>query len=424
MRRRTLLSQLLFSAAAAQVGAAQSSRPKPATPHTLVCIFLRGGADTRNILIPHADESYYQLRPTIAIAPPPEEAFHIDAGRAIRLDDSWALHPAMAPLLPAWQEGRLAAVEGVGLGNPSGSHFECESQLERGAGLGQTVAGGWLGRHLQSRPGGQPSPLSAISIAPNIAASLRGAPSASAFQKIDQIRLAPPGTSPSRAKEVLQALYAAEVGLVGDHGPEIVDLARRVEALAANAPEADSMFPDDPFAQGLAQVAQLVRAEVGLEVACLDLGGWDTHFLQGAAEGQQARRVAQLAAGLAAFDKAIASHSTKVTSLVLTEFGRRPYENSAAGTDHGRGFTLFALGAQLHGGQVHQRAGQASAFPDPPTLPIIGDLALPIVGPAGSPESIDIREVLAEILAGPLGNPHTDKVFPDFVPTPLGLFRS
>jgi len=151
-----------------------------------------------------------------------------------------------------------------------------------------------------------------------------------------------------------KTMYGAEIGVLNQPGKTTLDLLKRVETLRNSEykPEGGAVYPDDSFAQGLKEVARLVKARVGLEVACLDLGNWDTHFFQGGSSGQQAELIWQLACGLAAFDADLSSHRERMTTLVMTEFGRRIYENGSLGTDHGRGFAMMAMGHGINGGKV------------------------------------------------------------------------
>jgi len=375
--------------------------------HTLVVVFLRGGADTLNLLVPYGDDRYYGVRPTIAI-PPPAPGGSADC--SVRLDDFYGLHPRMAPLVPLFEEGRLAIVQAVGSDNPTGSHFETQDQVEHGEAYGHTIGGGWIGRMLRSRDRESAGPLSAVAIGTAIPESLRGARSTCAITTIDEIRI---GASASRAGNFaagLATLYAGESGVLGDPGRETLALLSKVETLRGQSyePSAIAAYGQDEFAAGLREVARLVKADVGLEVACLDLGGWDTHFVQGAATGFQADAIAQLATGLAAFDRDLGTRSADVTTLVMTEFGRRIGENSSAGTDHGRGFAAMLLGGRVAGGRI---------VGDWPGL--IEDDAL--AGPGGLPVRIDYRSVLSDVITGPMGFANAAAVFPGFEPQKLGL---
>ena len=384
--------------------------PETALPsigeRTLVCIFLRGAADTLNMVIPYGDDEYYRLRPTIGIHPQPE----------LRLDDFYAFHPNLAPLLPAFNDGRLGIVQGVGTDNPTGSHFEAQDQMEHGESYGHVIGGGWLGRYLRTRAVDM-TPLSAVTIGASIPESLRGAPTASAIETIEELKIKTPSGNTAAVSSVLSTLYGAEVGMVGHAGETTLDLLRRVESLrgAAYSPENGATYLDDNFSHGLKEIARLIKAHVGLEVACLDLGGWDTHFFQGSNSGLQADLISQLAGGLAAFDRDLGAQSDRVTTLVMTEFGRRTYENSSLGTDHGRGFALFALGGPIKGGKVHGRwpglVEESSSQTD----------SLNPVGPSGLKVLIDYRSVLGEVLTRFLGHRDVNQVFANFHPEAVGL---
>jgi uncharacterized protein (DUF1501 family) len=384
--------------------------PETALPsageRTLVCVFLRGAADTLNMVVPHGDDDYYKLRPTIAI---PTSA-------ALRLDEFYAFHPYLASLLPAFNEGRLGIVQSVGTDNPTGSHFEAQDQMEHGESYGHTIGGGWLGRYLRTRAADL-TPLSAVTIGSTITESLRGAPTASAIDSIEELQIKIPGNNAAAALSVLSALYGTEVGMVGQAGKATLDLLRRVESLRGETymPLGGAIYLDDDFSHGLKEIARLIKAHVGLEVACLDLGGWDTHFFQGSTSGLQADLIRQLAGGLAAFDRDLGTQRDRVTILVMTEFGRRTYENSSLGTDHGRGFALFALGGHVKGGKVHGRwpglVEESSSQTD----------SLNPLGPSGLKVLIDYRSVLAEVLTKFLGHRDLNQVLPNFHPQAVGL---
>jgi uncharacterized protein (DUF1501 family) len=390
--------------------------PETALPsageRTVVCIFLRGAADTLNMTIPYGDDEYYRLRPTISIAAPG------NGTTGLRLDDFYALHPNLTPLLPAFNEGRLGIVQAVGTDNPSGSHFEAQDQMEHGETYGHTIGGGWLGRYLRTRSIDL-TPLSAVAIGPTIPESLRGAPTASAMESLEEVQIKTPSGNSAAVSSVLSALYGAEVGLVGQAGKATLDLLRRVESLQGStySSENGASYLDDNFSHGLREIARLIKAHVGLEVACLDLGGWDTHFFQGSTSGLQADLIRQLAGGLAVFDRDLGAQRERVVTLVMTEFGRRTYENSSLGTDHGRGFALFALGGRVDGGKVHGRwpglVEESSSQAD----------SLNPVGPSGLKVLIDYRSVLAEVLTKFLGHRDVNQVFPKFRPEPVGLVQ-
>jgi uncharacterized protein (DUF1501 family) len=397
-----------------QVTVGHESALPDAGERTLVLVFLRGGADTLNMIAPYGDDRYYKLRPTISIPPPNGDDEAKDA--AVRLDDYYAFHPKLRPLLPLFKEGRLGVVQGVGSDNTSGSHFEAQDQMEHGESQGRSAVGGWLGRHLRSRAGKKMTPLSAVAIGPTIPESLRGAPSASAMRSLDEIQINVPSNNPLAVSKALSSMYGAEVGLLAAPGRSTLDLLDRVEALR-NKPynaENNAVYPDDDFGAGLREIARLVKARVGLEAACIDLGGWDTHFFQGSTGGLQAERIDLLARGLAAFDADLNRERDRVTAVVMTEFGRRDYENSSFGTDHGRGFAMMAIGSQINGGKI------LGGKPDllAPGLSVNTESLL---GPEGLKVVCDYRSVLAEVLVGVLGNQNLEKVFPAFKSQRVGL---
>ena len=393
--RRQFLRKLVFGQAPAV------SRPGE---RTIVCVFLRGGADTLNLLVPYADRDYYANRPTLSIRAPSSSS-----DSAIRIDDFYAFHPKLSPLLTAYREGRLGIVQAVGSDNPTGSHFDAQDQIEHGESYGRHTGGGWLGRYLRARLGEGASPLSGVAIGPTLPESLRGAGAASAFNRIEDVHL-PTSADPRAISRALSAMYGAEVGLLGRQGRETLRLLEKVQTLRSTTyrPEPAAVYPADEFGQGLRQIARLVKADLGLEVACIDLGGWDTHFFQGTTGGQQAALIDGLARGLAAFDADLPHHRDRVTTIVMTEFGRRLYENGSAGTDHGRAFALFAMGAGINGGKVH---GRWPGLKEEPGLP----------GPGGMEVQIDYRCVLAEVLGGAVDAAQIAQIFPGMAPQRIGL---
>lgn len=374
----------------------------------LVVVFLRGGADTLNMLVPYGDDRYYAARPSIAIPPP---ATGDEAGRAVRLDDFYGLHPAMRPLLPAYREGRLGMLQAVGSDNVSGSHFEAQDQMEYGEGGGRRVGGGWIGRFLRATSPGAPSPLTAVAIGEVVPEALRGASGASVVRSVDEVRLDVASGDAGRVTRALAGLYDDGAGALGGPGREALGLLERVEELRRSPYRASggAVYGDDPFAAGLGEIARLVKAGVGMRVACIDLDGWDTHFVQGGTSGLQAAQIGRLAGGLAAFDADLDGYRDRVTTLVMTEFGRRIYENSSEGTDHGRGFAMLALGGRVRGGEVH------GAWPGL-------DVEEGPLGPGGLRILVDYRSAVAEALATVGDRGFAGRVFPGFTPAPVGLF--
>ncbi|MES2596091.1 MAG: DUF1501 domain-containing protein [Verrucomicrobiota bacterium] len=400
LTRRSLISKLALAAAPSFAAVPREES------HTLIHVFLRGGADTLNLVVPHADDRYYRLRPGLAIP----------AKQAIRINDRYSLHPAMKPLEALYKDGRFGAVQSVGVDNTSGSHFDCQDQMEHGDSMhGSPAGGGWLGRFLRLNATEASSALSAVAIGTALPESLRGAPAVSVLERIEDIAIktGKKGEDSTKVVQALQAMYGAEVTLLGQRGVETLDLFQRVSALQgkADAPEHGAEYPKDGFGNGLREIARLVKARLGLQVACIDLGGWDTHFFQGNSSGTQAERIKTLAEGLAALDLDLKSHRTNYTIMVATEFGRRVYENASLGTDHGRGFALMALGDRVKGGQV------LGSWP----IQAEEEINVNTPGPGGLHAETDYRQVFAEVLRGCFTGANLTEVFPGAELKPVGL---
>jgi uncharacterized protein (DUF1501 family) len=397
MTRRSLISKLALAAAPSFAAVPREES------HTLIHVFLRGGADTLNLFVPIADDRYYRLRPGLAIP----------AKEAIKISEHYALHPAMKPLEALYKDGRFGAVQSVGVDNTSGSHFDCQDQMEHGDSMhGTPAGGGWLGRFLRLNATDATSALSAVAIGTVLPESLRGAPAVSVLERIEDIAIKSSGDS-AKAVQALKAMYGADVTLLGQRGVETLDLFQRVSALQGKggAPEHGAAYPKDGFGAGLREIARLIKAGLGLQVACIDLGGWDTHFFQGNASGTQAEKIKTLAEGLAALDLDLKSHRTRYTVMVTTEFGRRVYENASLGTDHGRGFALMALGDRVKGGRV------LGSWP----IQAEEDINVNTPGPGGLHAETDYRAAFSEVLRGCFRLAEVELVFPGAELKAVGL---
>ncbi len=397
--RRSFLKQLTFG----------TEKAAPNNGKVLVCIFLRGGADTLNMFVPYADHDYYKQRPTIAIPPPNKSRPNAEA--SIKLNDLYALHPRLKSLLPIFKSERLAVIQSVGSDNPTGSHFDTQDQIEHGEAYGKTIGGGWIGRHLRAQSSIHQTPLSAVSIGTSVCESLSGAPSVSALDSINEVQLKAVPSESTAIVDALASLYGAEVGLLSQPGRDTIQLLSKVQHLHSGPyiPENSAQYGDDQLSKGLKEIARLVKANVGLQVACIDFGGWDTHFFQGSSEGLQADNITQLGKALTAFDADMIKYHSKVTTIVMTEFGRRTYENGSLGTDHGQGSAMIIIGGGVHGGKVY---GEWTG---------INDQETDLLGPSGLRVKHDYRAVLAEVLTGMLNSRDVDKVFPGFNPSPIGF---
>jgi uncharacterized protein (DUF1501 family) len=375
----------------------------------LIAVFLRGAADALNMVVPHADEAYYALRPTLGI-PRPDDRRSALSERTIDLDGFFGLHPNLRPLLPAWQAGELGFVHACGAPDESRSHFKAMELMERGVGDERGPASGWIGRHLATLDTANPSPLRAVALGEIPQRSLSGAVPVTALRSIADFHLAGDSGALARMRRALDSLYSGSDPLsqVGQETLQIMNTLQQTDP-AAYRPSTDLPYPDSDFGMGLRQIAVLIKAEVGLEVAAIDVGGWDTHFAQGASEGQMAELIWDLASGLAAFHADLRDFADRMTVVVMSEFGRRAAENGSLGTDHGHGSVMFLLGGHVNGGRVH---GMWPGLSE-------GQL----VGPGDLAVTTDYRDVLGEVCLRRLGNPALDYIFPGFPVTLRGLVR-
>lgn len=374
----------------------------------LVCVFLRGGADGLSIVVPVGDDDYYESRPVLALH------------QTIDLDGFFGFHPALAPLKELYDDRVLAAVHATGSPDKTHSHFDAMDFMERGTPGSKLVPTGWLGRHLATLPAsdtGNGSPFRAVGIGSLLPASLRGPVVATALRSIADFHFqGRPGQAADlpRFEARLAATYAGDGWL---------DLQARqtFEALTALAaadpgsygPANGARYPTGDFGTALKQVAQLIKADLGLEVACVELDGWDFHAGQGRAATGMTDLLTELASGLSAFYADLSDRMSRITVVTMSEFGRRIEENASGGTDHGHGGFLFLLGGGVNGGKVYgDWPGLA-----PENLVGPGDLAI----------TTDYRTVLAEVLERRLRNTSLADVFPGFslpgAPGYLGVVR-
>lgn len=374
----------------------------PREVDTLVVVFLRGGMDGLSAVVPVGEgAAFYDHRRATAI---PEE-------RVLDLDGFFGFHPSLAPLHEIYRGGRLAVVHAAGSPDPSRSHFDAMEYMERGTPGVRVTETGWLTRHLQSVPWTNESPFRAIAMGSMLPTSIRGPEPALALDSLDGFDLNLPDHLRPELEGGLRNLYRnTGAGSAFDREAEsLFATMRELRVLSADRsparPGAD--YPETHFGRALQQVAQLIRADVGLEVACVDLGGWDTHEEQGGVEGQFANLLAELGAGLAAFHHDLEDRSDRLTVVTMSEFGRMLQENASGGTDHGRGGSMWVMGGGVRGG-VH--AAWPSLAPDALDD---GDLAI----------TTDFRDVLSEILVQRLQNNAVQRVFPGYRANYRGIMR-
>lgn len=364
---------------------------------TLVVVFLRGGMDGLSALVPAGDPHLAAARPDIAV---PQSA-------ALPLDRTWGLHPALSSLHELWRHGRFTAVPAVSTPDISRSHFQAQDYLERG-GSATGASSGWLNRALEAA--GPGTPLQALTVGKSTARSLVGARATTSLRALDALTLRI--GDDARRERAVRALEALHAGV--DH-PLAADAAAALESLgaarlaAALAPEPGADYPDDDPGPQLRDVARLVKADVGLRVACVDVGGWDTHVGQGGVDGgTMADRLGALDRALGAFVADLGPAGDAVTVVVMTEFGRRVAQNANRGTDHGHGAAVLLVGGGLAGGRVH--GAWHGLAPD-------------VLDDGDVPGWNDYRDLLAELVTTRLGVPAgaLGDVFPGHRPQPLGV---
>jgi uncharacterized protein (DUF1501 family) len=361
----------------------------------LVVIFQRGAADGLNIAVPHGEAQYYALRPNINI---PRKA-------VLDLDGFFGLHPAMESLQPLWKQKHLAIVHAAGSPDPSRSHFDAQDFMEAGTPGVKATDDGWLNRSLRNLPHSSPkSPFQAMAMGPSIPRILSGLEPAIAMNNIDDFAVGGrnPKSSPAAAS-AFEAMYDHSVDTVlHGTGGEMFDAVKMLKAADpakyTSAPGAD--YPKGRFGDSLRQLAQLIKANLGVQVAFADIGGWDHHVNEGSTEGQIANVLRDFSQSLAAFWTDLGDLGEDTVVVTMSEFGRTARENGNRGTDHGHANVMFVFGGPVKGGKVYGRwpgLEQSQLYQG-------RDLAL----------TTDFRQVLGEAVARHMGNNNLNAVFPGY----------
>ncbi|HYD54373.1 MAG TPA: DUF1501 domain-containing protein [Gemmatimonadaceae bacterium] len=379
----------------------------------IVSVFLRGGADGLSLCVPFGDANYYAGRPTIAIPRPDSSS----ANRATALDDFFGLPPAMTGLVPAYRAGHLLVAHATGQTNSSRSHFDAQRYMEVGKAADPTIFTGWLGRHLASVPPLRTdAPLRALGFSAGIQKTLVGAPKTLPIPDPANFNLGGSSATRDARAAFLRADYADDVDVVRAAALDAVNTVSLLQLVNVNAyrPANGATYPNSAFGRALRSTAALIKADVGIEAAQIDVGGWDTHSLQNPINGSMFRTMQDLSNALGAFWADVMSAGGAVGNVVviaMSEFGRNARENGAQGTDHGRGSAMFAMGPGINGGRVLVNGWPGLAREQ---LEIGQDLKV----------TLDYRDVLAEIVRTRLGNTQVGYVFPDFTPTPRGVAKA
>ena len=359
----------------------------------LVVLFQRGAADGLNIVVPYREKNYYALRPSIAIQP----------NEVLDLDGQFGLHPAMSALLPLYQQGHLAVVHAVGSPDVTRSHFDAQDYMESGTPGVKSTQDGWLNRALQAEriDPKMATAFHAVALGTQVPRTLQGRLPAVAVSNLQDFSVGGRGTTTSAASDAFQAMYAGTNDRVlSGEGQETFEAVKMLKAAdpAHHQPAAGVMYPGTPFANSLKQIAQLLKANLGVEAAFADIGDWDTHQAQGATQGRLANRLKEFSEAIAAFWRDMGQDAEQITLVTMSEFGRTARQNGTGGTDHGHGNVMFVLGGGIRGGKVYGRwPGLEEA-----QLNEGRDLAV----------TTDFRQVLAETTYHALGMRDLGTVFP------------
>jgi uncharacterized protein (DUF1501 family) len=361
----------------------------------LVTVFQRGAVDGLNMIVPFGEKAYYQARPTIAIPEPGK------ANGALDLDGFFGLHPRMSALHPYFKRGELAIVNATGSHDPTRSHFDAQDYMESGTPGVKSTRDGWLNRYLHAREHEQASAFRAVSLTQQLPRALQGTAPALAIDQLGRFGVRA-GESGDMIQSSFEAQYAAAAdALLRPTGKEAFDAVKQLQSvdLSKYAPANGATYPNSGYGQALKQIAQLIKADMGLEVAFAESGNWDHHANEGP---QIANRLDDFAGGIAAFAQDLGDRMADVVVLTMSEFGRTVAENGARGTDHGHGNAMLLLGGNVKGGKMYgkwpglEREQRYEGR----------DLAI----------TTDFRDVFSEALVGHLGARDTSGVFPGYTP--------
>lgn len=363
----------------------------------LITIFQRGAVDGLNMIVPFGERDYYAARPSLAIARP-----GAGADTAIDLDGFFGLHPRMSALKPFWDSDNLAIVHACGSHDGTRSHFDAQDYMESATPGVKSTPDGWLNRYLHAKEHQKATPFRAVALASQLPRALQGTAPALAIGQIAQFGIRA-GQSTDMVQSSFEAEYAAAAGSVlhttGREAFDAVKMLKKADP-AQYSPANGAEYPRSPFGEALKQIAQLVKADVGLEVAFAESGNWDHHANEGAAVGILANRLDDLSRGIAALARDLGDRMQDVVVMTMSEFGRAVTENGSRGTDHGHGNAMMILGGGVRGGKVYG------------TWPGLAreqrhdgrDLAI----------TTDFRAVFNEVVRGHLGLADTSRVFPGF----------
>ncbi len=358
----------------------------------LVVIFQRGAADGLNSVVPHGEQAYYGLRPSI----------NIPRNAVLDLDGFFGLHPAMSALQPLWKQHQLAIVHAAGSPDPTHSHFDAQDFMESGTPGVKATEDGWLNRALHSAPADN-SAFRAIALGPSLPRILSGSEPAVAMNNINDFGVGGRSPSATPIANTFEAMYAHSVdSVLHGTGQETFEAVKMLKSADPSkyTPAPGTDYPRGRFGDSLKQLAQLIKANLGVQVAFADIGGWDHHVNEGSTQGQMANILGEFSRALAAFWTDLGNLAEDTVVVTLSEFGRTARENGNRGTDHGHANVMFVMGGPVKGGKVYGRwpgLEQSQLYEG-------RDLAV----------TTDFRRVLGEAVYRHLGTKSLDQVFPGF----------
>ena len=369
----------------------------------LVVIFQRGAADGLNIVVPHGEPQYYAMRPSINI---PRKA-------VLDLDGFFGLHPSLASFQPLWQQKHLAIVHAAGSPDATRSHFDAQDFMETGTPGLKATEDGWLNRSLHNLPTvPQNSPFRAIALGPSLPRILSGSEPAVAMNNINDFSVGGRSSRPSVAASAFEAMYDhSSDSVLHGTGEETFDAVKMLKAADPGkyTPAAGVNYPKGRFGDSIRQLAQLIKANLGVQIAFADIGGWDHHVNEGAVEGQLSNVLTDFSQSISAFWTDLGDLAEDTVVVTMSEFGRTARENGNRGTDHGHANVMFVLGGPVQGGKIYGR------WPglDQSQLYEGRDLAL----------TTDFRQVIGEAVARHMGNKDLASVFPGYENQPGKFLR-
>ncbi len=398
--------------AAAAAGSEKKARAFKKTK-TLVCIFQRGAMDGLMAVTPFTDTNLAAARPNLFMTP--GAASPNGSTPLIDLDGKFGLHPMLKSFEPFYREGRLAIVHGIGSPNNTRSHFDAQDYMESGTPFDKGTASGWLNRAVGLLGHDHASPFQAVSLTTALPRSFYGDNACVAISNLQDFSLQLRGNPLSirSASTSFEGLYDQTTpGLLQETGKESFDALKMLKQadIKNYQPSNGVVYPASAIGNALKQIAQLIRMDVGIEVAFAEHGGWDTHYNQGTATGIFANNLADLSNSIAAFWCDLETYQDEVTVMTMTEFGRTVHQNGTGGTDHGRASCNFILGNSVSGGKVH---GELKSLA-PENLEDQRDL----------PVTTDFRSVFSEVADRHLLIRDNRILFPDWDGKSIGVMKA